>query len=133
MKGFKRLYAAVIEIILGLALSVTGMAGIIDDYWSGMGTALITVGVIQLIRQIRYKTNTEYQQSVDVNTNDERNRFLSMKAWSWAGSLFMMISAVASIVLKIINLDLYSQIAAYSVSLIVLIYWISYMILRRKY
>ena len=133
MKGFKRLYAAVIEIILGLALSVTGMAGIIDDYWSGMGTALITVGIIQLIRQIRYKTNTEYQQSVDVNTNDERNRFLSMKAWSWAGSLFMMISAVASIVLKIINLDLYSQIAAYSVSLIVLIYWISYMILRRKY
>ena len=133
MKGFKRLYAAVIEIILGLALSVTGMAGIIDDYWSGMGTALITVGVIQLIRQIRYKTNTEYQQSVDVNTNDERNRFLSMKAWSWAGSLFMMISAVASIVLKIIDLDLYSQIAAYSVSLIVLIYWISYMVLRRKY
>ena len=133
MKGFKRLYAAVIEIILGLALSVTGMAGIIDDYWSGMGTALITVGVIQLIRQIRYKTNTEYQQSVDVNTNDERNRFLSMKAWSWAGSLFMMISAVASIFLKIIGLDLYSQIAAYSVSLIVLIYWISYMVLRRKY
>ena len=133
MKGFKRLYAAVIEIILGLALSVTGMAGIIDDYWSGMGTALITVGVIQLIRQIRYKTNTEYQQSVDVNTNDERNRFLSMKAWSWAGSLFMMISAVASIVLKIIDLDLYSQIAAGSVSLIVLLFWISYVILRRKY
>ena len=133
MKGFKRLYAAVIGILLGLALSVTGMVGIIDDYWSGMGTALITVGVIQLIRQIRYKTNTEYQQSVDVNTNDERNRFLSMKAWSWAGSLFMMISAVASIVLRIIGLDLYSQIAAYSVCLIVLIYWISYMILRRKY
>lgn len=133
MKGFKRLYAAVFEIILGLALTVMGMIGIVDDYWGGMGTAFIAIGVIQLIRQIRYKTNTEYQQSVDVNTNDERNRFLSMKAWSWAGYLFVIIAAIASITLKIFSLDLYSQIAAGSVSLIVLLFWISYVILRRKY
>ena len=133
MKGSKRLYAAVIEILIGLALFVLGIASVVDDYWSGMGTALIVVGVIQLIRQIRYKTNTEYQQAVDVNVNDERNRFLSMKAWSWAGSLFLILAAVASIVLKIVGLDLYSQIAAFSVSLIALLFWFSYVILRRKY
>ena len=44
-----------------------------------------------------------------------------------------MLSAVASIALKIAGLDLYSQIAGFAVCILVILYWVSYLILRKKY
>ena len=133
MKQNKRLISAVVEIVLGIILSALSFTGMIDDYWGGMGTTLIVVGGIFLFRQIRYKTNNEYQQSVDVEVNDERNKFISMKAWSWAGYFFVIIAAAASIILKIIDLDEYVGFASGSVCLIIILYWLSYMVIRKKY
>ena len=129
----KRLIASIVEIVLGIVLTVCGALGVVDSYWSGMGSALIVVGAIFLIRQIRYKTDKTYQENVDVANHDERNRYIGMKAWSWAGYLFVMLSAVASIALKIARLDLYSQIAGFAVCILVVLYWICYLILRKKY
>ena len=133
MKCNKRFIASIIEIVVGLGLLLLRFFDVIDDFWSGMGTALIVVGVLQLIRHIRYKTNETYKAAVDVELNDERNKFLSMKAWSWAGYLFVMIAAVAAIVLKICGLDEYVFFASGSVCLIMILYWVSYMIVRKKY
>ena len=133
MKCNKRFIASIIEIAVGLGLLLLRFFDVIDDFWSGMGTALIVVGVLQLIRHIRYKTNEDYKETVDVELNDERNKFLSMKAWSWAGYLFVMIAAVAAIVLKICGLDEYVFFASGSVCLIIILYWVSYMIVRKKY
>lgn len=133
MKGNKRLISAVIEIVIGVILSILSFISAIDEYWGGMGTALTVVGGIFLLRQIRYKTNKEYQQSVDVEVNDERNKFISMKAWSWAGYLFVIIAAAASIVLKIVGLDEYVYFASGCVCSIVILYWLSYLVIRKKY
>ena len=57
MKGNKRLIASVAEIIFGFILSALSFTGMIDEYWGGMGTALVIVGGIFLFRQIKYKTN----------------------------------------------------------------------------
>ena len=132
MKSNKRFIASIIEIVVGLGLLLR-FFDVIDDFWSGMGAALIVVGVLQLIRHIRYKTNEDYKETVDVAVSDERNKFLSMKAWSWAGYLFVMIAAVAAIVLKICGLDEYVFFASGSVCLIMILYWVSYMIVRKKY
>lgn len=133
MKENKRLISAIVEIVIGVILSTLSFIGVIDEYWGGMGTALIIVGAIFLLRQIRYKTNAEYKQSVDVEVNDERNKFISMKAWSWAGYFFVIIAAIASVTLKIIGLDEYVGFASGSVCLIVILYWISYLVIRKKY
>ena len=133
MKRNKRFIAGIIEIVVGLALLLLHFLNIVDDFWSGMGTALMVVGALQVIRHIRYKTNETYKETVDVEANDERNKFLSMKAWSWAGYLFVMIAAVASIVLKICGLDEYVFFASGSVCLMIVLYWVSYMIVRKKY
>ena len=129
----KRLITCIIEIAIGIVLTVCGAMGVVDSYWSGMGGALIAVGAIQLIRQIRYSTDKVYQEKTDVESKDERNRFLSMKAWSWTGYLFVMISAIASIVLKILGQDIYSTIAGLAVCVIITLYWVAYLILRKKY
>ena len=130
----QRFIASIIEIVLGIILVVCCISGIIEDaYWNGMGTALVVVGVLQLIRHIKYKTNDDYRENVDIEVNDERNKYLSMKAWSWAGYLFVLIAAVAAIVFKVLGQDEMVHLASGSVCVIMLLYWGSYMILRRKY
>ena len=129
----KRFIASIAEIILGLALIVLGEMQMIDSFWMGMGTALIFVGVIYLVRQIRYKANTGYKEKVDTETKDERNRFLAMKAWSWTGYLLTLIFGVATIAFKLADQDTLMFFCSGSVCLIVTIYWVAYYILRRKY
>lgn len=133
MKFNKRLIANITEIVVGVILTVCGAVGILDSYWSGMGTALIVVGGLMMIRQVRYSTNAAYKENVDVEIQDERNKFLRIKAWSWAGYFSVLIGAVASIVLKILGQDQLSQFAGFSVCLLMVMYWVSYLILKKKY
>lgn len=133
MKNNKRLISNIAEIAIGIVLAACGYAGMIDEYWSGMGTALVIVGGIMLVRQIRYRTNAEYKSEVDVQVNDERNQYLRNKAWSWAGYIFVLIAAVASIILKIIGLDQFSQFSGFCVCLLMILYWISYLVLSKRH
>lgn len=120
-------------ILVGLTLLALGIAGVVDEYWSGMGTALVFVGVLQLIRRLRLYKDEEYREKVTVALTDERNRFLRNKAWAWAGYLFLLIAAVLSIVLKIAGQELLSKAAGMAVCGMTLLYWMSYGILRKKY
>ena len=133
MKTGKRLIASILEIAIGVVLTILGFTGVIDEYWSGMGTALIVVGVLFTVKQIRYQTNTDYKNTVDVEVNDERNRYLRLKAWAWAGYLLVLICAVASILFKVFGNDQLSMMSGGCVCLLITLYWGSYMILRRKY
>ena len=129
----KRFISSIVEILLGIGLIIAGQMQTIDAFWVGMGTALIFVGGIYLIRQICYKTNAAYKEAYDTSAKDERNRFLAMKAWSWAGYLFVVIAAIATIALKIAGFYDLMMVTSSSVGLIVLLYWIAYWILRKKY
>lgn len=133
MKNHKRLIANIVEIAIGVILSLLGYMGMIDEYWTGMGTALIVVGIIFMIRQIRYQTNAEYKDSVDVEVNDERNRYLRLKAWAWAGYMLVLICAFASIIFKVFGNDQLSMMSGGCVCLLIVLYWGSYLILRKKY
>ena len=133
MKLNKRLIANIIEIAIGAALTVLGYIGVLDNYWSGMGTALVVVGSLLLIRQIRYRTDQSYRENVDVELQDERNNYLRIKAWSWSSYLFVLIAASGSIIFRILGMDTYSIMAGSAVCLIVVLYWVSFFVLRRKY
>ena len=99
MKNSKRLTASIVELLLGIGLIIASTCGWIDEYWSGMGTTLIFMAAIWLLRSIRYKTNADYREKVDVAGQDERNKFIALRAWAWAGYLFVFIGAVATIAL----------------------------------
>ena len=124
---------AVIYGVIGVSLVVCNLLNMVDDYWSGMGAAFLAIGVLQLIRLIRYKTNSRYKEETDTAVNDERNRFLSTKAWSWAGYLYIMIAAVSSVMFKLANQETLMFAASGSVCIILVLYWISYLIVRKKY
>ena len=133
MKSNKRVFASIVWIIIGIVLSICSIFEIVDSYWSGMGTALLVVGILQLIRIIRYKKDPSYKEAVDTCTQDERNRFITMKAWSWTGYLLVIIAAIASIAFRVLGYNDYSTIASLCVCIIIIIYWVSYLILKKKY
>lgn len=129
----KRLIASIVEILLGAALTVCGILGIIDSYWSGMGGGLMGVGIVFLARSIRYKRDPEYKEEYDVEISDERNKFIRLKAWSWAGYLFVMLAAAASIGFKLLGREDLMMFCSISVCIIVVLYWLSYVVLKNKY
>ena len=129
----ERLIASIVEIIIGAALLICSVFGVVDEFWSGMGTSIFIIGVIFLIRNIKYKTNEEYREKIDIESNDERNKYISLKAWAWAGYLFVMLGAVGTIVFKLIGKEDLMMMASLSVCLIMVFYWISYTFLKKKY
>ncbi len=133
MKNNRRALISVIWVILGIALNVAVFVAGLDEFWSGVGTAFVFVGVLQLIRWGKYSRNSEYRTKVDVEINDERNRYLALKAWGWAGYMFVIICAVASIVLRILGNETLSTVSSMGVCLVLILYWVSYFVLKRKY
>ena len=133
MKSNRRMILSVVWIVLGASLLGSNLAGLLSDYWGGLGGGLLGVGVFQTIRNIRYLCSSEYREKVDTTNQDERNKFLANKAWAWAGYLFVMIAAVATIVFRIIGKTELATISGFGVCLIVFFYWISYTVLQKKY
>lgn len=133
MKQNKRLYVNILWLMIGSILIGLSFAGVVDEYWNGMGMGLAVVGAINLIRYYRLNKNDVYREKIELEASDERNHFIRNKAFAWAGYYFILIAAVGTIVFKIIGQELLSQAAAYAVCLMLILYWISYMILKRKY
>ena len=133
MKIKRRLIWGIFWITLGLTLTVLGIMGRIDSYWSGMGGGLLAVGVLQMVRYVKYMSNEEYREQTDVANKDERNRFISGRAWAWTGYLCVFIGAAASIAFKLIGREDLMMFASSSVCLILFLYWVCYLILSGKY
>ena len=108
----KRIYLSIFWIIVGAALFAAGFFEKIDSFWSGMGGALIGVGIVQTIRWAHYRNDPEYKEKFDTQTHDERNRFIANKAWAWAGYLSVLTGAAAAITFKIAGMDDISYFAA---------------------
>ncbi len=133
MKNNKKIVLFILYFIIGITLLILGIADVIDEFWSGMGSGLIFVGILRLIRVFRYSKDESYREAVNTELNDERNRFIRNKAWAWAGYMFVIISAIAVIVLRLLGQDVLSLAASYAICLMITLYWISFFILRKKY
>ena len=133
MKNDRRIIVWIGYIVLGTVLLALGVVEAVDAFWSGMGSALIAVGLIRSIHFFRFRKDEAYREKCELEKTDERNRFLRNKAWAWTGYLFILVAAVASIALKLLGQDLLSVAAGSAVAIMVILYWISYLILRRKY
>ena len=133
MSKDKRYLFSIFYIIVGAILIGLSFAGMVDEFWNGMGSGLLVIGVIQLIRFYRFNKNEEYRQKIEIEMSDERNHFIRGKAWAWAGYLFVFVSAAATIVLKIAGQDLLSMAASFALCLLLVLFWGSYHVLKRKY
>ena len=134
MKNYKlRFVFSIIWLVLGIVLVGLAFAGYVDDFWNGMGSAFVVLGIVQLLRRYRLNKNEEYREKVNIEENDERNHFLRNKAWAWTGYVFVLSAAVLSIVLRILGQDTLSMVASMAVCYMLIVFWISYAVLKKKY
>ena len=89
-KSIRNLIISIFWIMVGATLIVLGVVETLDEFWSGFGGGLVAVGILQLVRNIRYRTNDDYKEKVDTEINDERNQFISSQAWAWTGYIFII-------------------------------------------
>ena len=134
MNNNKRLVLSIFWIVLGITLMILSIAEVLDDsVYSGMGGALTAVGALQLMRNLKYRRDPEYREKIDTELGDERNRFLQMKSWSWAGYIAVMVQSAASVAAYFMGQRTVQLVLWYSICLLGLAYWVSWMILSRKY
>ena len=130
----KRLALSIFWAVVGLVLTVLSVTEVLDSsIYSGMGGGLMAVGVLQAIRNVKYRKDADYREKIDVEANDERNRFLRMKSWSWASYIAILVESVGVIVAIILGEETVRLILSLSVCLILVASWVSYLILSRKY
>ena len=130
----KRLALNIFWIVLGIVLIVLTLTEKLDSsIYSGMGGALTAVGILQLARTVKYRKDADYREKVDTEISDERNRFLRMKSWSWAGYCTILVEGIGVIVAMVLGERTVQLVLSYSMCLLLVVYWVSYRVMSRKY
>lgn len=130
----KRLMLSIAWVAIGTVLWILSLTEKIpSDMWGGIGGGLIAVGIMQISKHIKYRTNEEYRKKTDISLNDERNRYIAVKAWSWTGYTVVIASSVLSLIFLALGEKDISRIMGFYVCAEILIYYISYIILKSKY
>jgi len=134
MYNNKRLALSIFWVLLGIVLIGLSVMGVLDNsIYAGMGGALIGVGILQIVRIVRYKRDAGYREKIDTEIDDERNKFLRMKSWSWTGYVVVIAEAIGSVIAMVMGQHQVQMILSYSVCLMLVVYWIAYLICSRKY
>lgn len=133
MKYDRRIIASICYVVLGAVLLALGIMEVVDEFWSGMGGALMVVGVLRVVQFFRYRNNEEYREKTEIAVKDERNQYIRNKAWAWSGYLFMLIAAVATIAFRVAGQDTLSSAASMAICLLLVLYWGSFLVLSKKY
>ena len=120
-------------LVLGLVLSVLSCLETLEEFWSGMGSALLVIGIVRLVRGYRLSKSETYREKRAVAETDERFHFIRNKAWAWAGYLFVIICAIGTIIFKLLGQDLLCMFLSGAVCLMLVLFWVSFFILKKKY
>ena len=130
----RRLALSIFWVIAGAVLLALSIAEKLDStLYAGMGGALIAVGVLQVMRNLKYRKDPAYREKIDTEAGDERNRFLRGLSWSWAGYVTILVEGVGVIVAMVMGQRTVMTVLSYSVCLILCVYWIAYLVLNKKY
>lgn len=128
-----RLYFAIGYIILGLAMIVVfNIINAQNTFWSSMGLALMIIGIARVRNHFRITKNEETIKKCEIAETDERNISIANRAKSISFFVYVIVASLSVIVLQLLEQTVAATIISYSVCLLVLIYWISYLIISKK-
>lgn len=97
-----RILYCVLLILLGIASLVISMGDVlplkiseyVTGFYTGIGFALIASGILTIVRNVRILKNPALLKERSIYENDERNRMIGLKTWSYAGyAMFILLYA----------------------------------------
>lgn len=130
----KRGIIYMVLVLFGLSLFILSEnLNYIDQFWSGFGIGLLIIGSLRLIQIWRFKTNEEYARKLSIQQSDERNYFLVQKAAHLTFRYIILLECLTIIITTLINLPEISTMLGILVGLQLFVYYITYIVLKRKY
>ena len=97
-----------------------------------LGVAFSIMGAVRLMHYFSLLKNPQKLESREIAESDERNLFLAYKARSLAFSWFVSLSGFAILICFFAGQMLIGQVIAYELCAIVLLYWVIYLILKKR-
>ena len=129
-----RLIVAVSYILLGLVLVAVDLMGQTDNYfYASFGFALIIMGLLRIFRHRKITVDERSIRQQELTESDERTRMIAERARSWTFSLTVTLSGAIVLVLSLLGYHDESLPFAWLVCGMVTVYWICYLIIRKKY
>lgn len=128
-----RLGVAIAYIILGVMLIITFIVINTDNnFLSSWGFALVVIGIVRIRNYLMITKDEETVRKQQIAESDERNIAIANKAKSVAFTVYILLACVAVIVLQLLNKTELALSISYPILVLILIYWISYWIIRKK-
>ena len=129
----KKLVLSIITAVIGLIIIALGVSNKLDSaVWSAVGVGFTAIGIAKILRNIKYRTDEKYREMIDIEAADERKKYIRMKAWSISGYAFVIVAAVASLIMRIKNMNAEADLLGFCVCFVLLAYLISMFILQKK-
>ena len=128
-----RLYLAICYILSGITLIV--VFNVMDnpnEYLSTFGLVLTVLGIARLVRYLRITKTEETVKKQQILETDERNVAIVNKAKAMTFNVFVILLSITIIVLQFLNFETYVQMLFYVLCAVLVIYWISYFIIRAR-
>ncbi len=128
-----RLYLAICYILSGITLIV--VFNVMDnpnEYLSTFGLVLTVLGIARLVRYLRITKTEEAVKKQQILETDERNVAIVNKAKAMTFNVFVILLSITIIVLQFLNFETYVQMLFYVLCAVLVIYWISYFIIRAR-
>lgn len=130
----QRSIIGIFYILLGLALIIADMLkGFENNYFTSFGMALIFMGIIRLFQYRKITQDDKSMRKQELAESDERIRMIAERARSWAFSLSITGAGIWVIVQNLLGHHEEALPYAWYVCGMVVLYWISYFMIRKKY
>lgn len=128
-----RLYTAITYIVLGTLMIVGGLiTNTTNEFISCFGFALVVIGIANIRKYYIITKNEESIKKQEITETDERTISIVHKARSTTFSIYIFLSCTVVIILSLLNMHDIAKWIAYSVLLLISIYWICYFVYQKK-
>lgn len=133
-KTMIRIVLMLMYVVIGAVMWAVGTFGANpNDTISAMGIAMAVCGAMLAVRNIIVIRDPEKLQKRETAETDERNVMLMQKSRSLAFAIYIMAAAVAIIVMICTGMESEARIVAFTVCGLVVIYIISYLIMKIRH
>ena len=119
-------------IVIGMVLIGIGLMGE-TEMASSFVLMFAVIGIAKLMQYKRITSDKDRLRQREIAENDERNIMLWTKARSMAFIIYIIAAALVIVVLYLVGMAYEASIVSYSLSAFVVIYWICYLVLSKKY
>ena len=100
----KKLLLYIIFSLIGFGIFIgTLLKNFDDSFWNSFGIGIIFCSIINIYKILKYKNNEDYAKKLNIQINDERNKFLSEKSKSIAFYIYILTMGVGVFVSRILN------------------------------